>query len=328
MLEVLKKSILFYKLATMQDTPEERKAMYERDLVSLPTSTHANYICEFIGWFYDEPFFEFEKVAGILFNRLMGTIVGIDNILDYLRQSLPTALGNDGAAVGRFMSYAANEYFDLIKGNWGIDTYLDAIEGNSAFLSPEVIRKYQSAIIKKVIDYASGDDLSVRNSKQLLSQLIRGSSLFSQGFLVQLARHLGPDDYADVMAKAVGADIEDEIKELKQKDKFSVFDVAEIIKYYTNDFITKDIIEDLINKSDAKGKEYLRSILYLSVDQSANVDEPFFMLDEEMRPVNGEYQNISLPNNIFVARWSSMKQIVRDKWLKIFADFKVVPRII
>ncbi len=324
MLEVLKKSMLFYKLATNLDDPEERKKTYDRDLASLPTASHTNYICEFIGWFYDDSFFEFDKVADILYNRVASTMVGIDNILDYLRRALGDALGNDSVAMTGFMSYAADKYLDLIKGNWGIDTYLGAIESNSDLLSEEVIRKYKSGIIKKVIDFAnSTEDLGMRYSKQILSELLLRSQLFDKNFLEKLAKRLGPDYYANVMAKASGTSIDSEIMALRNKDSLNIFDMARIIKNYWNDFITKDVLEDLIHKADDKSKEYLRSLLYIPVDGP----KAFFMLDEDMQPITEDYKNIPFPDTIFIAKWSAMSQQERDKWLKIFEAFKVVPRI-
>lgn len=324
MLEVLKKSIQFYKLATLNwDKPEDRQEMYKRDLASLPSVSHISSIYEFIGLYYDEPYFEFTKVADILLVHIMRHIVGLEDILSHIRNGLREKY-DDNAVIKRFMSFVADRYFDLIKGNWSVDTYIEAIEANWDLLSEEVIRKYQTEMIKKIIRHQSGDlNLSLKYSKQLLSELMLRSSLFSKYFLEKLARHFGPDYYADVMGMAAGTASQGEMLNIRGKDKLNVFDTARIIKEYWNDFIPKELMEELINKTDEKGKEYLRSLLYIPVDGP----NEFFMLDEDMRPINTEYKNVMFPVEMFIAKWNSMSQEDRDKWLKIFADFKVVPRI-
>lgn len=157
----------------------------------------------------------------------------------------------------------------------------------------------------------------------MLSGLILQSDLFDKDWLERLAKRFGVDYYAEVMAKVSGPSIDSKIMELRNKDSLNVFDIARIMKNYLNDFLPKEIMEDLIHKADDKGKEYLRSLLYIPVDGP----KAFFMLDEDMQPISEDYANILFPDRMFIAKWDHMSQQERDKWLQIFENFKVVPRI-
>lgn len=188
-------------------------------------------------------------------------------------------------------------------------------------ISADLLRKAQEALVKRIISlFQSGDPQQHQNGESYLRALLDNSTKFNYKFLMNLTKHFGTDTYMHVLQEINAPPL---VSEYANKQKLSVFDIAHL--YNNRQYLDWKELTNIINKTDDKGKEYIRGWLYDEGDGGPSL----FMLDGEMRPLNIQYRSIDLlpEDQFYIRRLRNLKnEQVREQWHQMFNDNQVIPQ--
>lgn len=334
---------LFSKLAgTIFDdyTPEKKAEVlkeYHDELALLPSKDYKA-IGDFILIWGPESFFakDEEKIFTMFAENILTTS---DFELRPILFRTKEALGGD-YRTEKLKSFILKYFVDHYIDKMTIERFiaLDAIGSLSPKfgLPVEYVRRAALEMFKKISDlYNEGDETKALNDMGRMF----ASRLISQELIEKVAKRMGADFYAKLKSKVLaptsyaGEDHRPKrLNDLRNKEKLTVFDVAELL--YNdgrgNGIFTSAEFQNMLNKSDDKAKNYLRSFLYWSMNKDGVwLRSGAFMLDDEYKPMNIEYKNIPFPANFYAVKdWSAtLTPKEQQEWAKIFADFKVPANI-
>ncbi len=301
------------------DMPEEEKARltkeYQDGVAAFSTQTLEK-MAEFINFWATEDLFEFDKVIGMFANTLFSTYTN-DTLYQILHSS-PIAYGLEDRyrdKIKLFLTkYYIDNYFDRIKA-YDMNGFDEVSQ-----LPKDYLRKAKFEIVNKIIkDFEAGHILLVVDELKYL----RLASSFDNKFIERLAKKLSPAIYANIMPHDEEryayepSNAEVAMNTFNRQDKLDMYDIARIL--LIKDDLTPKYFNEILQKADEKGKEYLKGFLYFDMEKG-----DYFMLDEEMKPLNIELKNIPFPPKfIMVANRDEMgNSKEKMKWSEIFADFK------
>lgn len=306
--ENMREAIKFWKAAEIIDEAKEKEE-YERDLknLSLP-STGLQYIEEFIEQFRRQPYFDKDKVFIVYADKVIGHMANFDAMRDYLSD-------NDDDLV----EYVIDRFLDLPDTILNDEEYL-RLEV-SGFLKDNYVRKAQEKVVKYILSQDRvehshyGTDVA-----DDLGNLWRHSKKFDKKFLERLIKHFGPETYAEVMANEMQPD--KQFRDTLNKKTLNIYDIASLLKTLDRGHFRKDEFISMLKKADDRAKEYLRTFLY------NGGGENYFMLDEEMKPIDKEYKQISIPSLIRpIFNWRDLSQARQKQWHQIFNEFQIIPYV-
>ena len=273
-------------------------------------------MADFINMWATEDLFEFDKIIGMFANTLFNTYN--KNIADMLHSRIVIYRLED----------KYREKIELFLAKWYINNHLDNIEWGMELralealsqLPKEYLRKAQSQIIKNIIkNFEAGHTQWVIDALKSL----HFHSSFDSKFIERLAKKLSPAIYASIMPHSTQrstyepSEAEVALNTFNRQEKLDIYDIAQIL--LIKDYLTPKYFNEIFQKADEKGKEYLKGFLYCDI-QSGD----YFMLDEENKPLNEDLKNIPFPPKfIMVANRNEMGEPEKVmKWSHIFADFK------
>lgn len=317
-MKLIRQAQLFLLMAAELKTPDQLKQQYYNaamsKLKSATTIGDANaWLYELFHYYRAYSFFNFDEIVNIFVDLLFSThkfnFHNIERDLHYLSLSEIPDIDT------KIKTYIIQRYIDNYLDKIDIVDYL-ALETMDLPLGPEYYRKVQMSIIKGIIDMAQNQPIM---SSSQLAHLMTYSTKLDKQFLLRLAKHLGPDYYAKVMENQSGKHVP--IKnEMESKEKLTSYDIARLFNSKSEGIGRKRFMTWMIDKADEKGKNYLRTFLY------QGDGDQYFMLDEQMKPMDTNYNIIKWPQQIKpILHWSTLPQEIQDKWSNMFADFKIVP---
>lgn len=332
-MNLCKRALLFYRLAATQmnlpfkekdvATTDPDKIEYDFLTANLPSISIEN-IINGINKFSTKEYFDLTPFSQELPKKVMRSMNSTTMILEYLKRALKCE--ND--IKQKIIEDVSEFYLDNLE-DFPINEYLNVFEKYD--LPERILRKAQHKIIQSIITMQKDDnDNNVRQSMILLHKLIEKSTKFDKSFLYQLAKHFGPDYYGELIHLPSGI-LHGTIKPLltpdfSKKKSINVYDVSEWLWAYRDSWQVwnkNDFIE-LINKSNNEAKQYLRSFLYAYGSGPVN----YFILSEDMKPMNAEYQTISFPEQFYILYgWQDIDPI-REVWQPIFDEFNIIPHTI
>lgn len=327
--KLYQRAIFFYKMAAQLNLPFQedvfktqpgrKEADYHQWLSQLST-INAKEILIGMDYFWDDPYFNFKLVFDALMHNLFSFTKRLPSVFTALEGTL------DPWKTKRLKTETIKYYLDHFADEMGTDYYMNYIETDND-LSNEYLRKAQLSLVNWIYENASQ---YFDSTVKLLTTLLKESKKFNKDFLLRLAKHLGPEFYAEVVSqyypfKAQETNtyrpLSDRDVELLKKETLNIYDIAEWLELQNKKhlLIHKGEFEKILIKVNNDAKDYLRKFLYRSDDGQ------FFILDEEMRPMNKNYQSIQFPTKFQVFRdWQSIEPL-RDAWRPIFEEFHIIP---
>ena len=312
-MKLIDKTILFRKLANEELTEDD----YKKNIAALPSYSLDDIYAIFVN-FGDKAYFKLDDFLPRIYELCRDSLYLKDDIW-----WIKKYMGTKRIDSSKIVDYVLRRFVDDPSVDMQVADY-EIYEEHE--VPSDLLRKAQNKIIKTIIARSKDDSRIAENEMvNAITYLLKASKHFSKNFLLNLAKHLGIDIYKRVReeTRELG-----EVETLKKKEKLNVFEVAEILTY--NAMTSKEMI-DLIRKADDKAKEYMRRFLYKPTDGSIFISDninSLFILDDELKPMDINYNNINWPNNIIAEQPSiylSSEPELLAKWRKIFEEFKVIP---
>jgi hypothetical protein len=283
------------------------------DFIAKLTTINTDLLFTAITEFHQMPYFNFKVVVDELAKRLFTLtpeIIFIQRHID--RQPWPKELNN--AIMVEMIKYYVDHFMDRIT----IGDYLQIIEAYD--ISEHYLRKVQGHLIKNIIEFANDTNHKYRQvSLDMMLKLLSAKKI-DQTLLWRMAKHLGPQYYGELHYDYYGSS--DYLGDKKLVPDFThkkILDINDVGAWMEAHRYMLDGFQKMLMKADDKAKNYLRSFLYQDIVGS------FFILDENMEPMNKDYKKIAWPDKFLAIRgWQGVDPI-REIWAPIFEDFKIIP---
>lgn len=313
---LLKQAFKFYRLAAPTVSPTESiwtKEDYDEFVHELPHHTLSQ-IIDVIGVYHNKEYF---KLSTFLLQIALSRIgYGIlETVKELQKHNIPEPIIREIATyiadkILESDSFDKNDYFFIEKvANW---------------IPRETLAKAQKKIIMKLISAFQNDMkrleqgpvfYNYRSAEGLWFDLYSMSTTLPKEWLVELAKRFGVDFYSYTNAHIVE---EQKKYYLNEKEKLNIYDVASLL--YRS--LTSDEMKEIINKADKEAFEYMRRFLYSDFDFVKND----YMLDENGKLMDDNYKTVDWPPLVKAETVKSItNQDIKDKWMKIFEEFNVIP---
>lgn len=322
---LISKAQIFYCLAAEIDPAryQELKKEYDEDIAKIPSLSlrEINFdVYQMYSAYNKYDFFNTDQINNIIYDKILSSTVNLRNIL-YRLDDLSSTIDS----IFNIKKFILNTYIDQFLGKIDEYEYIKLEGHNSKYVSDENFRKVQAAIIKKISNEAQSDKIDdVQNSIGAIGYLLAHSTKFSKQLLLRLAKHLGKGYYAQVMQEAHFPD-DTTIKQIKNEEHtkpLTPFDIARLFYLKSRWAGKRHFFKQIIEHSDVQAKQYLRSFLYLGGKNGV------FMLDDQMQPMNEDYQTLPWPSEAEpILYWNNLSSDMKERWGRIFAEFKVVPTV-
>lgn len=218
---------------------------------------------------------------------------------------------------------------EMVKSNpWdfvnNVDRYL-ALEKAKA-LDPHILQDYQRLLVQYIMAglkrwRESSDDASwFYLFRDAIRTLYLSSTKFPRNLLDGLIKRFGVDEYHKFVASEKSGQ---NWMELIKQPVLSQWDVSIILDLGT---LTKDVMEQVTQKADAKAREYLRSFVYWAGGRDHNAPNTYFILDEELHPMNMFMEKREWPATTYPMHFDWLSDEMKQVWGPIVADFGLVMR--
>ena len=308
------------------DTPEMK--VYKQFFKDIPTLSWSDIEELIVEDFDGKPYYNEDELAKLLVEKAFKEVKNLTSVNDTLRDVSVKHTFFDK------MKLLAIEYFlDHIT-----DTYLTAKEyvniiEKTTNLPDKYLRKAQARILKEISNLGTDNPTedSYRVSQKELAHLMTASTKFSQDLLWRVAKHFGPEYYGEIVEKMGNRPPSEYnnkvwLPSIKDKDIYNVYDLSIVLqelRHYDKRSFDAPDFQKLIKKCNPEAKQYLRRLLY--GHNTSRTTSEYFILDEEMKPMNEEMKNIPFPSYFWILwGWQEIDPI-RELWLPIFHDFGIIP---
>lgn len=305
---------VFYKLAN-----KEYEQDYKNDLANI--GPQVNDYVKFMDEWENSPLFKLEDI--------------IDGLMTSIRTHAPSLYDRLGGwyrkSEHRLKEELVDKVVNIIIENYirytdtfTLKDYLDVIPYKHSVelgLGKVMAQKVVEEVLKMVDEYQSGnmDDQSQFNMIEQLKRLDREFGWLDRRVVDELIKKFGVDVYVKIRTHPI-SDVE-----YLQATELSVFSVARILEQNSYSGHSKLILL-LIEKGDAEAREYLRSFVY-NAGLSHKGGPGFFILDEQMTPIDEHYKEVKWPDYVALIKLSNLPddRPFKQQWKKMLEEFNVIP---
>lgn len=311
-----------------QASEEAEKKEYDEELGLLKAAGMMNRedVIPFILKYQDKPYFNIDNLLGPTFPWLFGGIYDTYISLHdaYARELQGKEMKRD--LIKKIINYKAEHHYLAPDAEMLCGDYLD-LEKVQAMVGPEVIKRAQKKMILRWIRLSRSDQPhDMDDLKEGWKLVYDNSQLISQQFLQELAKKFGMEFYLNVMG-GVDIPLEHLPEDLLNKNDITAYDVALFfnrVATFSGKFFKK-LLEKI--KSNLELQNFVRGYIYADkYFSSKGQNIKFFILDEDLNPMDQNYNNIPFSSNITALRLRNMPEEDAEVWRKIFDEFGVIPQ--
>ncbi len=333
---IFKQALLFWSLAT-EETKGDIWSKEDYDtFVSEIDNHYPSQMMTIIHKYHNKPYFKLEDFLEPIWEQLGGSSGPINIVEEFKRASCPDDI------IKKIMQYMADRLISS-SSPFNERDYL-WVEKISDLISSETLEKAQRKIILYLMDsfkfdmsanesdsYGSGGH---KTAAVLWEKLYNKSNKFPKVWLEELAKKFGADFYAYVMSYSTLPATDKKLthqqnihNRINNNDKLSIYDIALLFSpNIIRDGFTPEEMKTIISKVDDQAFAYMRTFLYtdsITIWQG----NQYFMLDENGKLMDINYNTVEWPSSTYVAKPNDLaaKPELKEKWVKIFEEFNVIP---
>lgn len=316
-MQLFKKVLLFYKLAEGEPTKEEyNRELQELDGISLDR------IGEFIVNWKDTPFFKLNDVINLIILNV-GDSASFTSSIYWLEDSIFNA-GLTDDIFSKILDAVLLHYLRNKPETFTIGDYYD-VEHFKPRLSESTFKLAQNRLmilLLNLIKEFNSEDTKLDRRASIMEKfrgLYEKAKYVPKSLMEGLIKRLGPESYGSIFSNHAS-------HLLESKDKLDEYGIE--LTFKKTGMFKREEFENMLNKATPEGKDYMRRFLYNGVDShNYNAKTKWFMLSEDMTPMNWEYKKIELPqfiNPIRISDWIE-DSAIKNRWIQIMYDFGIVP---
>lgn len=268
-------------------------------------------IIDFLHRWKTKPFFKIQDVVPLV-EQLPQDAIGLDALSKFAKY--PELID---IAAKHILQSDRLEYMRIEP---KIDTYLYL---ETVPVSDHILKEYQRLILKNIMELLNrmkeeGKSWWFREMLRALAQLFQKSTKFPKNLLEGLFKRFGLENYIGLISTP------EHYQTALNRDIITKWDAAIIIRNSDQYFI-KDTFLDILNKCDGEAKEYFRGFIYADSNfrDFVNTDE-YFMLSEDMTPMDRNLKQKAWPGGFFIHKLSHTPDKIQKMWGPIFADFGIL----
>lgn len=271
-------------------------------------------IFDFISRWKTKLFFKIQDVVSLVKQLPEGTI-GLDALDKFARYSELINI-----AAENVVRSDRREYMNI---DYKIYTYLHL---ETLPINNRILQDYQRIILTTLMRVLEriqedGNQLWFKDSLRSLNDLFKKSTKFPKNLLEGLFKRFGLENYTRLIFTP------EHYQAALKKDMITKWEAALIIRNSASEynyFIT-DTFLDILNKCDVGAKEYFRGFIYCDASfKDFATSNEYFMLSEDMTPMDLNLKQIAWPGGFLIQRLSSVPEEVQKVWGPIFANFGIL----
>lgn len=307
-----------------QASEEAEKKEYQDDLNSTISywMNDRNHVLHFILKYQDKPYFNIDSLLRPNFAWLFGGLYDLYiSLHDFQAPDLQDK-EIKRAIVKKIINYKVETQFLAPGEDMYCGDYLD-LEKVHAMVSDDVIKRAQQRMILRWIRLSRSDrSYDKSDLKEGWELIYAHSQLIPQQFLEELAKRFGMEFYLSVMKpiKTQGFAGRDLVENLLNQNEINEYDLA--VLFESDIWFSGKHFQQLLDKvaPHSNLREFVRGYLYVHTD--------YYMLDEDLKLIDKNYQLVSMPLLIKPVHLNGplVHKSEQKIWQKIFDDFKVVPQ--
>ena len=313
----------FYRLASeAEEVPGEVVYKNFIDMLKTYVTADRDSVIKFILKFQDQPYFKIEDLLAPNFAWLFGGLYDLYISLHdaYARELQGKEMKRE--LIKKIINYKVETQFLAPGEDMYCGDYLD-LEKVHAMVSDGVIKRAQQRMILRWIRLSRSDQPHDESDlKEGWELIYNHSQLIPQQFLEELAKRFGMKFYLSVMKpiKTQGIIPRNLVENLLDQKEINEYDLA--VLFESDIWFSGKHFQKLLDKIAPYPnlREFVRGYLYIHTD--------YYMLDEDLKLINKNYQLVSIPLLIKPIHLNGplVHKSEQEIWQKIFDDFKVVPQ--
>lgn len=313
--KLLQKAWQFYRSAKRDIVDEETaKEEYQTFIKHFVVSASLNEVLDWIDAYQDKPYFKIQDFLDPTAQWLLRHYIhGLQQA--FLKYHIKPEL------IKQIINYRA----ELFLLEWKNSRFIEsiniyrAIENVKNLIDPALMEKAKRQMILRLIkQFVKAQQTGKMETLMDGWQALYASSTeLPHEFLEELAKKFGIDFYVDAVEQSRSNKMTLQKFLNKNKDDITIYDIALLFNYvWLSDKDFKFVLNKIQHNPELR--TFVRGYVYSS-------SSGYFMLDESLKPMNADYQTISLPFQISPIHLRNVTKNYYDKWQQLFDEFHLIP---